>query len=95
MINTEMRYYLYSTFGDLNEYGTPTISDNPVGEIKMAIHLLTKNVSDNVLYEGATYIGLTKANVKDTYIIHYGEQKLKVLYVNPRGAYKQVYLCQI
>ena len=95
MINRNMRLYTYSTFGAVDAYGQPTINTEPVGSIKISINLLNQATQDNVLYNGATYIGFTMQEVNDTYIINYGDIKLKVLYVNPYGRYKQVFLCQL
>lgn len=91
MINTNMRLYTYSTLGENDAYGQPQTNPS-TGEIKMSINLVSQNIGDNIKYKDATYIGLTLANVDDTYIINYGEEKLKVLYVNPLGRYKQVYM---
>ena len=94
MINTNMRTYNYSTLGAVDAYGQPTINETPVGTIKMSITLLNQATQDNALYNGATYVGLTMQEVNDTFVINYGTEKLKVLYVNPYGRYNQVFLCQ-
>ena len=91
MINTAMRTYNYHTLGAIDAYGQPQLSENQ-GTIKMAINITSQNTVDNVLYQDASYIGLTRADVDDTYIIQYGEERLKVLYVNPKGRLKQVFL---
>ena len=95
MINAQMRRYSYSTIGGLDGYGQPTQSPVPVGEIKMSITLTDKSIQDNILYSNATYMGLTYHNVDDTYIIHYLDKNLKVLYVNPFGRYKQVFMAEM
>ena len=95
MINADMRIYNYFTLGEDNEYGQPTISTTPIGIIKMAINLSSQSIQDNINYKDCRYVGLTHANVDDTYIIEYGEERLKVLYVNPKGRYKQVYLAAL
>lgn len=94
MINTNMRYYSYSTFGANDSYGQPQLSE-PVGTIKMNISLVNQTIQGNIKYTDAEYVGLTKAEVDDTYVIDYGEEKLKVLYVNPFGRYKQVFLARM
>lgn len=86
-----MKLYSFHRLGELDAYGQPQLSVFE-GEIKMAINILSKNTQDNILYEGASYIGLTQAAIDDSYIIQYGEEKLKVLYVYPKGRYKQVFL---
>lgn len=95
MIANDMRIYNYFTLGDKNEYGQRTISTTPTGVIKMAINLSSQSIQDNINYKDCRYVGLTHANVDDTYIIQYGEERLKVLYVNPKGRYKQVFLAQL
>lgn len=92
MINADMRLYDYFTFGEDDGYGQPALSPNPVGQIKMAVNITSQSIQDNINYKDAQYIGLTHAEVDDTYVIAYGNERLKVLYVNPRGRYKQVFL---
>lgn len=95
MFNADMRVYNYFTLGEENAYGQPQLSKEPVGEITMAIYLTSQSIQDNVNYKNSQYIALTHANVNDTYVIEYEGEKLKVLYVNPRGRYKQVFLAKI
>ena len=93
MINTDMRLYDYSTFGADDGYGMPLLSEEPDGQIKMVINISSQGTQDNILYKDCGYIGLTMdANINDTYVIRYGKNKLKVLYINPKGRYKQVFL---
>lgn len=92
MINTNMRLYNYFTFGDDDGYGQKQLSKEVKGQIKMAINITSQATQDNVLYKDCSYIGLTHAEVKDTYVIEYGKSKLKVLYINPLGRYNQVFL---
>ena len=92
MINTDMRLYDYFTFGADNSYGMPTLSEAPEGKIKMAINISSQTTQDNILFKDCTYIGLTLHQVNDTYVIDYEGRKLKVLYVNPKGRFKQVFL---
>ena len=90
-----MRFYNYFTIGEANEYGQATMpakDAKPVGQIKIAINTTSQATQDNVNYKDCNYIGLTQAEVKDTYIIEYGKERLKVLYINPKGKYKQVFL---
>lgn len=93
-----MRTYNYFTIGDINAYGQPqTISKDttPDGQIKIAIYTSSQSIQDNINYKDCSYIGLTHAKVDDTYIIEYGEERLKVLYCNPIGKYTQVFLKNI
>lgn len=88
-----MRLYDYFTFGEDDGYGMPQMSDEPKGQIKMAINISSQTTQDSILYKDCTYVGLTHdANVDDTYVIRYGKGQLKVLYVNPKGRFKQVFL---
>lgn len=95
MINANMRFYDFFTFGGNNAYGQAQLSKDVQGSIKMAINLTGQSVQDNINYKGASYIGLTLAPIDDTFVIQYGESKLKVLYVNPLGRYKQVFMAEI
>lgn len=92
MITADMRLYNYFTFGEDDGYGQPTLSNEPVGQVKMAINISSQSIQDNINYKDAQYIGLTHAKVDDTYVIEYGNERLKVLYVNPKGRLNQVFL---
>lgn len=98
MINTDMRLYDYFTLGEKNAYGqvaVPGDDAEPAGQIKMAINISSQSIQDNINYKGCHYVGLTRANVDDTYIIQYENERLKVLYVNPKGRMKQVFLVRM
>lgn len=93
MINANMHSYNYFTFGDSDEYGQPQLSKEPGGEIKIAIYVTSQTIQNNINYKEANYMGLTQdAKVNDTFVIDYKGQKLKVLYIQPVGRYKQVFL---
>ena len=95
MINADMRSYNYFTIGAKDSYGQPQMPEKdaaPVGQIKMAINTSSPGTQDNVKYKDCSYIGLTHAEVDDTYIIQYGKERLKVLYINPMGRYTQVFM---
>lgn len=92
MINTAMRTYNYSTFGAEDAYGQVTKSDQVAGTIKMAISISSQAVQDNINFTNCNYIGLTMAELNDSYVIHYGSEKLKVLYVNREGRFNQAYM---
>lgn len=93
MINSDMRLYDYFTYGQDDGYGMPALSTEAKGKIKMAIYISSQSIQDNILFKDCTYIGLTSdANVNDSYVIKYGKEQLKVLYVNPKGRLKQVFL---
>ena len=82
-----MREYDYYTLQGPNAYGQETITDTPVGKIKMAVYIASQGIQDSILYEGAQYMGLTyNAEVRDTYVIDYEGEKMKVLYITPQTA---------
>lgn len=98
MITAAMRVYDYFTLGLEDEYGQrsmPSEDAVPVGKVKMAINISSQSIQDNINYQNANYVGLTHANVDDTYIIQYGEERLKVLYVNSIGRLNQVFLASV
>lgn len=93
MINREMRTYNYFTFGDKNDYGQPQLSQEPQGTIKMAINLTSHSIQNNINYKDCTYIGLTTTKlIDDNFIIEYGNDLLKVVFVNPVGRFTQVFM---
>jgi hypothetical protein len=88
-----MRLYNYYSFGEDNGYGMPQLSEEPEGKIKISINISSQSIQDSILFKDCSYVGLTHdKNINDSYVIEYGSSKLKVLYVNPVGRYKQVYL---
>ena len=88
-----MRDYNYFLFSDESGYGQPTLSTTTAGTIKMAIHDVSTSIQDNINYRGATYLGITHdKNINDTYVIQYGEERLKVLYVTLDGRFTQVFM---
>ena len=95
MINAGMREYDYYLYGEPNAYGQPVLSEEKQGTLKMNINIASQSVQDNVLYGGANYVGLTHAQVNDKYVIQYGDEKLKVQYVNPQGRYKLVFMARM
>ena len=93
MIITDMRLYNFFTFGDSSGYGMPQLSAEPKGKIKMAIYNTSQQVQGNVNYLDSNYIALTNDSaIDDTYVIEYNGNKYKVLYIQPKGRYKQVFL---
>ena len=95
MINANMKFYSYFTLGDKDAYGQATLpqpTDEPIGQIKIAIYESSQNVQDNINYKNCNYIGLTLNEIDDTFIISYEKKLLKVLTVNSQGRYKQVFL---
>lgn len=95
MVNNDYKLYSYSALGTNDEYGQEVLSE-PIGTIKMAIYLNNQAVNGSVLYSGAEYIGLTKSKeINDTWVIHNGADKLKVLYVNTQGKLTQVAMVRL
>lgn len=93
MINSQMKLYNYSLYGDVDDYGMSKPIDEIQGQLRIAINITSQSVQDNINFTHAEYIGLTHdKNISDKYIVHYGDKKLKVLYIQPHGRYKQVYL---
>lgn len=96
MINATTRSYNYYKYGAKNEYGQLQLSKEPQGNIKMAIYNTSQTAQGNILYQDASYIGLTSdAEVNDTYVIEYGKERLKVLYIQTRGIWKQVFMARM
>lgn len=95
MINADMRLYNYFTLGEPDSYGQPQLSQEVQGTVKMAINISSQSVQDNINYKDCAYIGLTHSLLDDSYVIQYGDKKLKVLYVNPKGRFTQVFLAEI
>lgn len=96
MINNDMRLYDFYVYGDKNEYGQKQLSNDVKGKVSIAIYTTNQSIQDNINYRNASYIGLTNDNtISDNYVIKYGNEKLKVLYIQPLGRYKQVYLALV
>lgn len=96
MINADMREYDFYTYGDSDGYGQPALSKDVQGTIKMAIYTTAQAIQDNIAYKNASYVGLThNSKVNDTYVIKYEDKRLKVLYVQQKGRYKQVFMGDI
>ena len=92
MINANMRDYTYSTLGPNDKYGIATLIPAS-GTIKLSINISNQATQENINYLNCNYIGLTmNKSINDKMVIDYGEEKLKVMYVNPMGRYAQVFL---
>ena len=95
MINTDMRTYNYFTFEADNEYGVPSLSKEASGTVSMVINTTSQAIQDSILYKDASYIGLTHSKeINDDCVIQYGDERLKVLYISPKGRYIQVFMKQ-
>ena len=98
MINSNMRMYDYYLYNESNEYGQPTLiknedgTDKIQGQVKLSITNTSTSIQENINYSGAQYLALTQdKDISDKYVIQYGEERLKVLYVTPTR-FKQVFL---
>lgn len=101
MIAREMKSYPYYLYGNANHYAQQTLIKDEFGEplvqgfVTLAIYSTTQAVQDNINYKDSSYVGLTYDNsVNDSFVIQYGDEQLKVLYVAP-GRMKQVFLKKI
>ena len=98
MFDAKMREYDYYILQDKDEYGQTTLSTIPEGKVKMAIFISSQSAQDNILFEGCNYIGITYAKVRDTYVIDFEGEKLKILYITPptaRNAPVMAYMTRI
>lgn len=92
MINTDMRTYPYYTLLPPNDYGQQTLSEEPTGNIKMAVYLNSQSTQDSILFVNAQYIGFTFSAIGDDVVIDYKGEKLKVLSISPANRLKRVLL---
>ena len=96
MINTDMRSYDYFLYGEEDRYGQPQLSDTIQGSVKMSIYSTSTNIQYNINYKNAEFIGLTRdSNISNKYVIQHETDKLKVLYIIPRGRLKQVFMIKV
>lgn len=83
MITTDMRDYDYYIYGAKDKYGQLILDQSVKGKIKMAIYISSQSVQDNINYKDCRYVGFTNEPIDASYVIQYGDQKLKVLYTVP------------
>lgn len=99
MIINRMKYYDYWMLSENDEYGQeviPTAEEAAAGQVKLSIYPTSTGTQENILYANCSYIGLTfDAEIDDKYIIQYGKERLKVMYIQPAGRMKQVYLKRV
>lgn len=99
MIIGNMRLYDYWLVSVNEDYGQEIIPDaaaEPAGKVKLAIYPTSTGTQENILYANCSYVGLTfDAEIDDKYIIQYGKERLKVMYKQPIGRYKQVFLKRV
>lgn len=99
MINNNFRLYDYWLISVNEEYAQevlPGENEPPVGRIKMAIYPTSTGTQENILYDNCAYVGLTYDSEIDVkHIIRYGNERLKVAYIQPNLRFKQVYLKRV
>ena len=94
MITTTFNDYDYYTYSSAqNEYGEKTVMSTKAGTVSIAIYLYTQNIVSNIKYKDAQYIGLTEsAALTESCVVACGDKRLKVLYINPVGRWRQGYM---
>lgn len=99
MIYSNMRLYDYWKVSVNEEYGQEVFPDTetePAGQVKLSIYPTSTGTQDNILYSNCSFVGLTlDTEIDDKYIIQYEGQRLKVMYKQPQGRLKQVYLKKV
>ena len=99
MIINRMRLYDYWLVAVNEEYGQevlPTAEETPAGKVKLSIYPTSAGTQDNILYANCAYVAMTfDAEINDKYVIAYGNERLKVMYQQPHGRMKQVFLKRV
>ena len=95
----KMRLYDYVKVIENDTYGQeiiPPFDTAPLGQVKLAIYPSSTGTQENILYANCAYVGFTYNNeIDDKYIIQYGKERLKVMYIQPHSRMKQVFLQRI
>lgn len=99
MIQNKMRLYDYWKVINNDEYAQeliPPADAEPLGQVKLSIFPTSTGTQDNILYANCSYVGFTyDAGIDDKYIIQYGNERLKVMYIQQAARMKQVFLKRI
>lgn len=99
MIFSNMRSYDYWLITVNEEYQQevlPNADAEPAGKVKLSIYPTSTGTQENILYANCSYVGLTfDAEIDEKYIIQYGNERLKVMYKQPIGRYKQVFMKRV
>jgi len=94
-----MRLYNYYKAVNNAAYGQehlPAADAKPEGKVKLSIYPISTGTQENILYSNCSYIGLTfDAEIDDKYVIQYGKERLKVMYIQPKGRFRQVFLKRV
>lgn len=99
MIFSNMRnydYWLITVNEDYQQEVLPNADAEPTGQVKLSIYPTSTGTQENILYANCSYVGLTfDAEIDEKYIIQYGNERLKVMYKQPIGRYKQVFMKRV
>lgn len=99
MIVNRMRLYDYWLVSVNEAYGQevmPPADAAPDGSVKLSIYPTSTGTQDNILYANCAYVALTyDAEINDKYVIAYEKERLKVMYCQPQGRMKQVFLRRV
>ena len=99
MIFANMRHYDYWLVSVNEKYGQEVLPDTetqPTGQVKLSIYPTSTGTQENILYANCSYVGLTyDAEINDKYVIKYDNVRLKVMYIQPIGRYRQVFMKRV
>ena len=99
MIGNNMRPYVFYKISYNAAYGQevmPPEDAEPEGTVRLSIFTTSKGTQENILYTNCSYMAFTfDAGIDDKYIIQYGKERLKVMYAQNVGRYKQVFLTRV
>lgn len=94
MINRELVNATVETYGGYDEYGQQLGELQSTKEIKVAIGYYTHTATEDIRYQDVKYYGLTKdKTITDKDYLIVGDNKYKVLFVNPTTRWAQLFLC--
>lgn len=93
MINREMRQATVVTYGGVDEYGQMNTTATASRDTYLTFGLYQHTNSNDVRYQNVTHYGLTKdSEITDNDIIVIDGVEYKVLFVNPFGRMREVFL---
>jgi len=95
VINRSEQPALLYTMGGQDEYGQDLVEPIAQKKITLTFGLYNHKQTDDIRYEDVEYTGLTPYDVADDQVIELNGFKYKVLFVNPFGRMKQVFLRKI
>lgn len=87
-----MRPAIVYSFGDLDEYGFPTLNEELSRQVLMTFTLFTHHPVEDIRYQGIEFTGLTADTLTDNDVVEIEGNKYKVKFVNPCGRLNQVFL---